>query len=155
VLESRGLKLPVPQRREVVAELAETGMSNRAIAEVIGVHRDTVNEDVKKLGGGNPPPVEVTGQDGKTYPRPQPKPVEPQLDGEIVDAEIVDAPEPSPPRRKPLVDSAREIGLDLAKLVRRLEEFGVDDRIALTPGQRRDSLGPETRVLRSAFGERP
>jgi hypothetical protein len=118
------LKLPVPRRRSVVAELAGEGMSNRAIADVIGVDKNTVRADL--LRGENSPPAEVTRQDGKTYARPEPKPVEPV---EVVDAEIVDEPTPTP-QRKPLVDSAGEIRLDLAKLERRIRKLITDDRLA-------------------------
>lgn len=51
------------QRREVVAELAGSGMSNRAIADVIGVSHPTVIND-RRSGGQNLPPDKVAGQDG-------------------------------------------------------------------------------------------
>lgn len=79
----------MPQRREVVSELAGSGMSNRAIADVIGVSDQTVNNDVNAGAKNLAPDRKVTGQDGKTYPRPEPKPVEP----EVVDAEVVDTPQ--------------------------------------------------------------
>jgi hypothetical protein len=44
-------------------------MSNRAIADVVGVHHSTVIAD-RQSGGGFPPPVPdrpVTGKDGKQY----------------------------------------------------------------------------------------
>jgi hypothetical protein len=66
-------KLPAPERREVVTGLAEEGMSNRAIAAVVGVHSSTIDAD-RKSGAGNPAPPTVTGQDGKTYnnvPKPR------------------------------------------------------------------------------------
>lgn len=40
------LKLPIPERREAVAELAATGMSQREIADAIGVSEATVNRDL-------------------------------------------------------------------------------------------------------------
>ena len=45
--ELDGLKLPVPQRREVVSELADAGMSNRAIADALNVTPTTVGTDVQ------------------------------------------------------------------------------------------------------------
>jgi hypothetical protein len=53
------IRLKVRDRAErinIETELAAEGLSNRAIADVLGVHHDTVNRD---LGGGNPPPVSV------------------------------------------------------------------------------------------------
>jgi hypothetical protein len=79
--ELGGFNLPAPQRKAAVSDLAGRGMSNRAIAEVVGASRRTVDSDVKS-GGQNCPPGKVTGQDGKTYPRPQP--VEPDPADEIV-----------------------------------------------------------------------
>ena len=74
--ELGGFKLPAPKRREVVAELADAGMSNRAIADVIGVTHTTVNKDLKDPGGRNlPPDRKVTGQDGKAYTPSKPRPV--------------------------------------------------------------------------------
>lgn len=68
--ELDGFKLPVVERREVVAELSEGGMSNRSIADVIGVHHTTVGADLAS-SGGNPPVDEdrkTVGQDGKVRP---------------------------------------------------------------------------------------
>ena len=45
----------VEQRRGVAAELSAEGFTNRAIADVLGVHHDTVAQDKLALAGGNPP----------------------------------------------------------------------------------------------------
>jgi IS30 family transposase len=45
-LRAGWLKLPAVERRGVVAELAESGMSNRAIADVTGASRETVRRDL-------------------------------------------------------------------------------------------------------------
>jgi hypothetical protein len=70
------MRLPADKRREYVFMLADKGMSNRAIADVIGVNRKTVDRDVESGGGSNVPPdnSKVTGKDGKQYERKQPKP---------------------------------------------------------------------------------
>jgi hypothetical protein len=68
------LRLPIDERRDVVAGLAESGMSNTSIADVIGVSEGTVRNDHKASGSQNYEPV--TGQDGKKYkckPRPAPE----------------------------------------------------------------------------------
>jgi len=67
--------LPREQRREKVRELRDAGMSQRAIADVAGVAKGTVQND---LSGQNCPPDQlvvhpgqptVTGLDGRVYPR--------------------------------------------------------------------------------------
>lgn len=62
------------QRRELVVRLRQQGWSLRRIAERLGVHHDTVREDL--LGVGNPTPATVIGADGKQYPATKPAPVE-------------------------------------------------------------------------------
>lgn len=139
--ELGGLKLPVPQRREVVAELAGEGMSNRAIADAIGVGHQTIGRD---LASGPDGPVDeerkTLGQDGRERSYPPPKPPVPEPEPEIVDAEIVDPP-PQKPRRRPLIESAREIGLDLKNLTARMERLLADDRFA----RNKDEVAPHLR----------
>lgn len=65
--ELDGFKLPATERREAVVELADAGMSNRAIADALNVSRETVNRDVASPDTNVSPDREVTGQDGKTY----------------------------------------------------------------------------------------
>lgn len=73
------LALPREERREVVASLADSGLSTRAIASVTGVDQSTV---VRTLNAGDafprasasPEPRPVQGLDGKTYVRPQQQP---------------------------------------------------------------------------------
>lgn len=78
------LRVSRDERHELVAYLAGEGLSTRAIAPIVGVHRDTVAEDIR-TGGGNPPAepvaaqsesVKVTGLDGKDYTRPAAAPVQ-------------------------------------------------------------------------------
>ncbi len=72
--ELDGLKLPAPKRREVVVELAGAGMSNRAIADTIGVGHQTIGRD---LSTGPCGPVDKDrkslGQDGRERSHPRPK----------------------------------------------------------------------------------
>lgn len=81
----------------IVADLAEQGMSTRAIAPVVGASQKTVDRDVRTIAGessDSPAPVptfdptpawdpttgevveparSITGLDGKTYTRPAPQ----------------------------------------------------------------------------------
>ena len=67
------MQLTRDQRRELTSELADMGMSTRAIAPIVGVHYDTVASDIRAVG--NPTgaePRQITGRDGKTYSAPSP-----------------------------------------------------------------------------------
>jgi hypothetical protein len=77
--ELGGFKVPPVQRREIVAELAESEMSNVAIADVIGVSRETVRRDLAGCTNVHPD-RKLTGQDGKKYRRPVPKREQPAAD---------------------------------------------------------------------------
>lgn len=94
------VRLDREQRRELVGYLSGEGMSQRAIADVVGASKNTVTNDLRHVShigtaeadrvvdvpaGGDaglavkladaiqrPPSTPVTGLDGKTY-RPQPK----------------------------------------------------------------------------------
>jgi len=65
------LTLAIPQRREAVQEMTEAGLSTRAQADVLGVHKDTVRRDQVAQ---NAPPANVVGLDGKTYTPPERRP---------------------------------------------------------------------------------
>jgi hypothetical protein len=79
----------VDERRQVVALLAGEGMSQRAIADAVGVSQKTVDRDLDQVSHNDSPctptdfadsapvttPDTVTGRDGKQYPaKPKPRP---------------------------------------------------------------------------------
>lgn len=111
-------------RRPVVAQLSAAGMSTRQIAPVVGVTHKTVVKDSQSMREVVPevPPAPtptklpespvIVGADGKNYQRPEPK----------------EAPEPPRPKRTPLPDTARDLGLDIAKIADRAERLMSDDR---------------------------
>jgi transposase len=47
------VRLSVEERREAVKELTGEGMSQREVAEVLGVHQTTVHEDLKSDGNSS------------------------------------------------------------------------------------------------------
>lgn len=142
------MRLSRDERRVIVSDLAEQGMSTRAIAPVVGATHTTVQADIR--GGRNLPPASpatpaeptfdetpawdpvgvntetgevlpgsgensphprsITGMDGKTYTRPEPK------------------EEPYKPPRRPLTDQFRDATVDLRKITDRLEKLVADDR---------------------------
>lgn len=56
-LDGARITLPRDERGEVVRRMAASGMSTRAIGTAVGVHHDTVAEDIKRAPVGNPTPV--------------------------------------------------------------------------------------------------
>ncbi len=110
--ELRGLRLPVAQRREAVAELAQTGMSTRAIGSALGVDHKTVSNDLRSAGENSPPGKDlslatVTGLDGKQYPATRPAPVDapagPDVASPPAASEPPDRPGTTDPAKFPLV----------------------------------------------------
>jgi hypothetical protein len=65
------LALGREERVEAVTELRDAGLSTRAIGTALGIHKDTVRNDL--AGGEYSPPGPVRGLDGKTY-RPPARP---------------------------------------------------------------------------------
>ena len=65
-------KLRFGDRRELVAVLAGTGMSQYAISQVLGIGWSTVNRDLVLQDVEQP--EAITGLDGKTYPKRKRKP---------------------------------------------------------------------------------
>ena len=51
-----GLRLPRVERQQLAGELAEEGMTGRAIAFGLGVDPDTINRDLGYTSAGNPAP---------------------------------------------------------------------------------------------------
>lgn len=79
-------KLPQTERREVVGEMRQAGMSQRAIGTALGVAPGTVNRDLSSVQnrtvdpeGDDDPSSPIVGVNGKTYQRPvtPPAPTDP------------------------------------------------------------------------------
>lgn len=71
------LRLGRNDRKQAVAELRQAGMSTRGIGTALGVHHDTIAEDVKELSEIRQLPDSLTGTDGKTYSAVRPDPERP------------------------------------------------------------------------------
>ena len=73
--ELRGLRLPIGDRREAVAELRGAGMSTRAIGSALGVDQSTVVRDLATDASASvEAPERVTGLDGRERPAAMPRP---------------------------------------------------------------------------------
>lgn len=117
-LDTDRLRIPRADRVGIVAEMADAGLSIRAIASATGAARNTVKADLAQVGQSDPPAPRppVTGTDGKTYQPPPPAP-------------------PRAPRRASLPDSAKRAGWEFRKSVERLERIADDDRFAANKEQ--------------------
>jgi len=74
------------QRKALVSLMSGKGMSQRAIADVVGVNQATVSRDLK--GDASASTGESVGTDGKTYKREPKKPKEEPLDVEVVEEPV-------------------------------------------------------------------
>jgi hypothetical protein len=88
------VRLEVPERREAVAELADEGMSQREIGDVLGVDHKTVGRD---LGASAPTELDVpeepqVTEPGDTKPGADAPPDEPEGDAALEDA-ILSSPD--------------------------------------------------------------
>ena len=72
------LRLPVPERRALVADLRSEGMSTRAIGSALGIDAETVRRDAT---AANAAVALVVGVNGKSY---QPRPSKPEPSTEQV-----------------------------------------------------------------------
>jgi hypothetical protein len=80
------VRLSITERREAAAELADRGMSQREIADVLGVSHDTVNRDLKPDAFASPEPEEAqvsepedAERDAFASPEAEPEP-EPEVE---------------------------------------------------------------------------
>lgn len=83
--ELRGLRVPVEDRREPVAELRNAGMSTRAIGSALGIDARTVRRDLESGGADASPQDVVRGLDGGVYQSSRPLP--PEVSAGIRDAQ--------------------------------------------------------------------
>ncbi len=139
-------RLPVDLRRPVVHELASAGMSTRAIAPVVGVHRETVAADLR--GGRNlPPAVDIeTGEVSDNFPAPEVLPagkggaaVTPPTEARVetptprasvtgLDGKNYTRPEPKAPKRKPYLDDLAGVVHVLSGAAEKLHALMCDSR---------------------------
>lgn len=94
--EFRGAMIGLPrgERQDAVAELTDAGMSTRAIGAALGVSDETARRDQQAVRATNVAPEQptpVTGLDGKTYTRPEPREVVEVITVDAGTGEIIDA----------------------------------------------------------------
>lgn len=68
------VRLSIEERREAAKELTDEGMSQRAVADVLGVAQSTVNADQNRSPDGIDEPASNGTPDRNRSPDPEPKP---------------------------------------------------------------------------------
>lgn len=113
-------------RQAVAPELKAAEMSNRAIAEVLGVSEGTVRNDLARAGAQSyapAVPVRVTGLDGKSYAPTAPI----RVDRET--GEVSDAPAERTAPQRAFTAQFEDAVLELDRAVARLVRLGDDARL--------------------------
>lgn len=128
------IALPREDRREVVGQMREAGMSTRAIASAVGVSVGTIVSDLNRSEVNSPDTI--TGLDGRTRPAKvtttsrttEATKVEQMVDTET--GEVLDTPAPveRATPRKPLTDQFFDAAYDLSKVTERIARLASDDR---------------------------
>lgn len=131
------LRLPRDERIPMSQMLADRGMSTRAIGAVLGVHHDTIAEDVKAPVGNPTPATQApTAEPGA---RPTPSEVDEAENGPAtpaaprpvvgLDGKTYTRPAPSAPKRRPLPDQFADAVHDLERRIDALQRLVADDRL--------------------------
>lgn len=91
-LDHLHVRLPREERRGVVKSLRQAGLSTRAIADVTGINRETIRQEI--AGDNKLSSAPITGKDGKTYqPKATPASVVTPVQPDEINSCPVDAPE--------------------------------------------------------------
>lgn len=136
-------RLDVDVRRAVVKELEDAGLSQRAIAPIVGVTQQQISHDLKQVTNDLSPESEpepdlddaLTGDILDPEPPPEPEPV--KKTGGLDGKEYTKKPrqtkpkqrkEETKPRRKKLPQQIGVAGTNLRTATEKLEKFIDDDR---------------------------
>lgn len=160
------LRLARDVRRELVAELADAGMSTRAIAPIVGVDNATVHRDLGRVANATPEPVidirpdeaaalmasgfvdsiddlTVNTRTGEVI---QPATTEHTVTEKVktvtgLDGKEYKRPEPQAPRRRAITEQARDLGWDIRKQAEKVERLFQDDRF----NRNKEEMAPHLR----------
>lgn len=128
-LGAEPMRLARDDRQDMVRVLSAEGMSTRAIASVVGVDQKTVSNDrraqrEREEFSSPAPAAPVTGLDGKTYTRPEPKEEEVKT--------LTRPPQTSPGRKKKDLPIVRNVVDSIGVYVIAVDAmltYGFDDSI--------------------------
>lgn len=136
------LRIPREERAETVQSLRDAGFSIRAISSATGLGKSTIHRELTPVPDGTPEPLLVDHATGEVLddgppltqaecealdPAPQPPKIT-GLDGKTYDRPVAPT-ERKPPRKRPIVDTAVDLGFDIRKVIERLERLVSDDRL--------------------------
>lgn len=118
------VRLPKPERNELIAALSSSGMSTREVAQVVGVSRETARRlapdtNVSPDPLTEPTPTRITGADGKSYPAMRPAPASRRTAPVVVIA---------PVRPVAIKNVVAQLERDLKVLVERYRSSATDAR---------------------------
>jgi hypothetical protein len=120
------VRLDPNQRREVVVELREAGMSTRAISSGLSVSQSTVVNDLSTEQKYSVEPTTITSLDGRERPARRPGPT-----GPVVAGEPAATPRPAHQKhRRPLPEQCRDVMHQLTKITEGVARVIHDDRFA-------------------------
>lgn len=165
-----GVKVPSADRPELASRLRAKGLTQKSIADTLGVSQRQVSTDLNSRTSNEDQPPTITNSRGQQRPasyapRPEPDP-EPEtftiqhgadwvgpgeeipVDAETVidrdTGEILDErpiEKPRQPNRRPLPDVIRDLGLDLDKHAGRINKLADDDRLGKHKEEAKARLG--------------
>lgn len=124
---------PAPEPLDVLADLGNDPEAiHPATGECIHCHQSIPLAHLYEGGEGYECDPCVTGEpEPEPEPQPDPEPVAPKpiigLDGKTYTPSA--KPKPAAPRRASIIDTARNLGLDLGKITTRIESLSADDRL--------------------------
>lgn len=146
------LRLPRESRREAVATLTEAGLSQRAIAAAVGVHKNTVIRDQSRSQLG--PVADAPGLDGKIHPNKAVGAREPAI---VIDGTFVESiPEPVKDDRPKVVKLADEAAKLLREAAEKISIVRADKTYAQYEALIKDSLDKTVsyaEVILKEYGE--
>lgn len=144
--DARMVRLDREQRREIVADMRQAGMSTPAISSATGIPQSTVYSDLPELvNRGVPLPDKIQRTDGTTRAAASKPPVEPAA--------------PRPVRQRALTDQFFDASYDLSKAIDRIERLAAEDRFVRNAEQvaakHRNDLSRAADVLADVLARLP
>lgn len=177
VFSDEPLRLTRDERREIVGQLSDAGMSTRAIAPIVGMSQKTVVKDLQVIPEVSPAPAPADSEEDYSElvnglehvvthvsidpPVPGaargPLPVPKKITG--IDGKEYSRPEPRAPeepvkqRRRPLTDAFFDATYDARKKIETLVRLTQDDRFSQNREQVASKHGNDLREIADALAD--
>ena len=134
------------QRRDIVGEMREAGMSTRAISSALGVSQSTVVNDLPTEQNYSVEPITVTSLDGRKRPAQKPPRVIPTTAEEATIPETTTTPEPAR-RKRGRAPLAKDFFKVIFAMGNKIALLGDDDRFDRNAEQLTRHIGELTRMV--------